>query len=313
MLKNKLAHILFLLLMLLPTGAHGRNNNDWIAVLLSDSDPVYVSQTLVFADSVDMEVRTFNLHGDIQKDPTLKERLLADHPSLIFALGAKAAFTAKLWTRNRQDIPVLFAMVINWQQYHLLEGQTNLAGISSEVNPGNQFLSLSMLIPGINKVGVIVGKDFSAHIIDQASQAATMLGIELIVRRIDSSPDYQRTYRELAGQVDSIWVLNDPLTYTIDNLDWLEERCIKDKQVCFGQRRNLAELGFMLSVQADMGNIAAQAASMAINIIQRGQRPADIGIMEPLGVKISVNRSTAESLGIELSSEALALATEVLD
>ncbi len=312
MLRTKITHIL-LLLLLIPAVAHGQADKGWVAMLLSDSDPAYASQVRVFSDSVAMEVRTFNLRGDIKADPTLKSRLLADPPALIFALGAKAAFAAKLWTRKQQDIPVLFAMVINWQKYRLLEGQTNMAGISSEINPGNQFLSLSMFAPKIRKIGVIVGRDFSAELLDQARQAAGMLGIELFERRIVSSKDYQLTYRKLADKVDGIWVLNDPSTYTIDNMDWLKERCVKDRMVCIGQRRNLAELGLMLSVQADMESIAVQAASMAKNILQRGQRPADIGIMEPLGTAISVNLRTAKRIGLQLSSHAMAMATEVIE
>ena len=312
MRKNKIIHIV-LLLLLLPAVAHGQADKGWIAMLLSDSDQAYENQARIFTDSVAMPVRTFNLQGDIKADPTLKSRLLSGQPALIFALGAKAAFAAKLWTRKHQDIPVLFAMVINWQKYGLLAGQANMAGISSEVNPGNQFISLSMFAPKIRKIGVIVSQDFSSELVGQARQAASMFGIELIERRIASSKDYRRTYLQLAGQVDGVWVLNDPFTYTIENLDWLEERCIKDRLVCIGQRRNLAELGLMLSVQADMESIAAQAASMVKNILLRGQRPADIGIMDPLGTKISVNHRTANRIGLKLSSHAMAMATEVIE
>ncbi|MHB1349046.1 MAG: ABC transporter substrate-binding protein [Desulfobulbaceae bacterium] len=305
--------LLLFLLLFLPGTIYGERREPWIAVLLSDSEKVYEEPLRTFTDSVAFEVRVFNLQGDIRNDPGLKTKLFADTPSLIFALGAKAAFVAKLWTRDRQDIPVLFAMVINWQRYKLLDDQSNIAGISSEVNPGNQFLNLSILAPRIRRIGVIYSPHHSKEIVAETRKAVGMLGMELVERPISREQDFRRVYRELSASIDGLWVLNDPLIYTLDNMSWLEARCIADRLVCIGQSRNLAEIGLMLSVRPDTGNIGAQAASMVKNILNRGQSPAAIGVMEPLGTNISINLRTAKRVGVELSDQALNLATEVIE
>lgn len=304
---------LLVVLLLSFMAVNVTSSEGWIAVLLSDSENAYETPLRSFTDSVTRKVRVFNLHGDIRHDPGLKSRLFADRPSLILALGAKAAFVAKLWTQDRQDIPVLFAMVINWQKYKLLEGQHNIAGINSEVNPGNQFLNLSLFAPQIRRIGVIYSPQNSREIVEQARKAVTLLGMELIERHIKEGEDFQRIYRQLAPSVDGLWILNDPVTYTVDNMSWLETRCITDRLVCIGQSRNLTEIGLMLSVRPDLSNIGVQAASMTKNILERGQSPASIRVMEPLGTNIYVNRRTAERIGIDLSSRALNLATEVID
>ncbi|MFZ5797856.1 MAG: ABC transporter substrate-binding protein [Thermodesulfobacteriota bacterium] len=305
--------LLLFLLLFLPGTIHGERREPWIAVLLSDSEKAYEEPLRTFTDSVALEVRVFNLQGDIRNDPGLKTKLFADTPSLIFALGAKAAFVAKLWTRDRQDIPVLFAMVINWQRYKLLDDQSNIAGISSEVNPGNQFLNLSILAPRIRRIGVIYSPRHSKEIVAETRKAVGMLGMELVERPISREQDFRRVYRELSASIDGLWVLNDPLIYTLDNMSWVEARCIADRLVCIGQSRNLAEIGLMLSVRPDTGNIGAQAASMVKNILNRGQSPAAIGVMEPLGTNISINLRTAKRVGVELSDQALNLATEVIE
>ena len=96
-------------------------------------------------------------------------------------------------------------------------------------------------------------------------------------------------------------------------MSWLEKRCLADNLVCIGQSRELAEIGLMLSVRPDITNIGVQAASMAKNILERGQLPVSIGGMEPLGTHIFVNSRTADRIGIELSDQALSMATEVID
>jgi putative ABC transport system substrate-binding protein len=305
--------LLLFLLFFLPGTLHGERREPWIAVLLSDSEKAYEEPLRTFTDTVALDVRVFNLQGDIRNDPGLKTKLFADTPSLIFALGAKAAFVAKLWTQDRQDIPVLFAMVINWQKYHLLEGQSNMAGISSEVNPGNQFLNLSILAPQIRRIGVIYSPQHSREIVEETRKAVAMLGMELVERPITRGQDFRRVYRELSASIDGLWILNDPVIYTLDNMSWLENRCIADRLVCIGQSRSLTEIGLMLSVRPDTSNIGVQAASMAKNILNRGQSPAAIGVMDPLGTSISINLRTAKRVGIELSDQALNLATEVIE
>lgn len=302
-----------LLLLCLPGAVGGGEKHRWVAVLLSDNAVVYDSVVSSFIDGVAMNVKTFNLHGDIRHDPNLEERLLAGSPSLIFTLGAKAAYAAKLWTKERQDIPVLFAMVINWKKYGLTDGQSNMVGISSEVNPGNQFLYLSLFAPQVKRVGVIYSNEYSREIVKQATDAVRMLELDLVERKIDKSEDFRRIYRQLAPFVDGLWILNDPITYTTDNMSWMEKRCIVDKLVCIGQSKNLAVTGLMLSVRPDVSNIGTQAASMAKNIVTRGQEPVEIGVMEPLGTNIYVNSKTALRVGVQLSERVLNMATEVVE
>lgn len=285
----------------------------WVAVLLSQSEEAFEMPVRSFNDSIGKEVREFNLHGNIRNHSDLKRLLEKDKPALIFALGAKAAFAAKLWTRTRQDVPVIFAMVLNWQKYGFLKDQSNITGISSEVNPGNQFLSLGMFAPKVRRVGVIYSPKHSREVVSLARQAIDMLGMKLVEHHIESANEFKKSYKMLRDQVDALWVLPDPVTYTLENMSWLERKCLKDKLVCVGPSSNLTQLGLMLSVRADTTNIGVQAASMAKNIIDRGQNPAHLGVMEPLGTHIMLNKRTADRIGVQISSRALDLATEVVE
>jgi putative ABC transport system substrate-binding protein len=281
-----------------------------IAVLLSDSDEAYLQPAAVFAEEVGRPVRTFDLQGDIHKDPALKERLFAEKPSLIFALGAKAAFVAKIWTKDFQDIPVIFAMVLNWERYNLLE-QKNMAGIASQMAPGTQFANMTMISPAVKRIGVVYS-EHSQHMVLEAQKAASLLGLQLIVEPIARSKEFRRSFNKISPQVDAYWVLNDPVIYTLDNLSWLKTRCVKNKLICVGQSQNIAEMGLVLAVNPDVDHIGTQAASMAKNILHRDQKPKDIGVMAPLGTQLFVNLKTADSIGLEVSPSALDLATNVI-
>ena len=310
---NKL--ILLLLSIALWSGsalAASSSGDGTIAILLSDNDQVYQEQATAFSGEIGLPCQVFNLQGDVKNDPGLKEKLFASQPAMIYALGAKAAYAAKIWTKERQDIPVLFAMVLNWQRYNLLQGNSNIAGIAAEMSPGTQFVNMTMFSPRVKRVGLLYSP-YSTTILAQARGEAARLGLELVAEPIEQSQDFQRGFKKIAGQVDVFWVLNDPVLYTLENLDWLEERCLKEKLLCVGQSQNLAKMGLTLTVNPDTVQISTQAAAMAGNILLRGQKASDIKVMEPLSTQVLLNLKTAGRIGLAISPQALSMATSVID
>jgi len=284
-----------------------------IAILLSDSEDAYSIPAASFEEAAMLPVTTFNLEGNIRKKPNLKDELFQAKPALIFALGAKAAYLAKVWTKDKPDVPVIFGMVLNWKRYKLLEDQDNIAGIAAEMAPGTQFVNLTTFVPNVRKIGVIYSEEYSGEIFEDAKQAAQLLGLELVPVDIERSDDFQRAFRKISNEIDGFWVVNDPVTYSLQNMAWLAKRCIKERLVCLGQSRNITEQGIALAVNPDIYNIGTQAASMARNILLGNQSPKNIGVMAPLGTNIHVNLKTADRIGLEISHAALDMATMVFD
>lgn len=314
-MTNRIIPNLLIILLTLGLGvgsAWAASPSGPIVILLSDSDEAYQQQAATFSSEVDLETVVFNLQGDETRDPGLKDRLLAARPALIYALGATAAYTAKVWTQGHQEIPVLFAMVLNWQRYNLLEGNTNVAGIAAEVAAGTQFANLTMFSPTVKRIGLLYSP-YSTALLTQARKEAALLGLELVAEPIDQAQDFQHGFKKITEQADAFWVMNDPVLYTLENLNWLEERCLKQKLLCVGQTKNLAKRGLTLTVNPEMNQIGTQAAAMVQNILRRGQKPSEIRVMEPLGTQLIVNRKTAERIGLALSPQALNMATTVID
>jgi ABC-type uncharacterized transport system substrate-binding protein len=284
-----------------------------IAVFLSDDQEAYTKPLAAFVDAIQWPVETFNLKGDIDNAPREMARILSIQPALIFALGAKAAYTAKIWTADHPDIPVVFAMVLNWQRYKLLEGQDNIAGIAYEVAPGTQLANLTMASPLVKRIGVIYSQSHSAETIQQARAAAARLGLEIVDIPISRPKDFRQAYKQIAERIDGFWMLADPVVYTFDNVDWLEARCAKDRLVCIGESRNIAEMGVLLAVNPDIVNVGLQAAAMAKNILIQHQQPKQIGVMPPLGTHLVLNAKTAEKIGLKLNSLVMDMASEIID
>nr|MBF0221847.1 hypothetical protein [Desulfobulbaceae bacterium] len=306
----RVAIILLFWLFVVPSGAKEQTS---IAVLLSSSEDIYAETAAAFASEVGLPVHIYNLQGDVKKNPDLKKELFADKPSLIFALGAKAAYVAKLWTKDTPEIKVIFSMVLNWQQYHLLEGQDNVAGIAAEVAPGTQFVNLTTIMPKIKRIGVIYSEENSSQIIADARQKARVLGVELVAIPIDRPEAFQTAYKKIRWQLDAFWVLNDPITFSLENMAWLAEKCIKDRLICLGQSENIVKQGLSISVNTESRDIASQAASLARNILLGSQNVKEIGVMPPLGTNIAINIKTIGKIGVQIDQLTLNMATTIFD
>jgi ABC-type uncharacterized transport system substrate-binding protein len=257
-----------------------------IAVFLSDTEAAYTEPVSAFQDEIQIPVQIFNLKGEIDNAPREMARIFAIHP---------------------------VALVLNWRRYKLLDGQNNIAGIASEVAPGTQFVNLTMTSPQIKRIGVIYSRLHSSETIRQAREAAVKLGLTLVARPIKRPMEFRQAYKQISEQIDSFWILADPVAYTLANVDWIKKRCTRDRLICLGQSRNIAEVGVLLAVEPDMANVGMQAASMAKNILLNHQSPKQIGVMPPLGTRLVLNAKTAETIDLKLNHVVQDLAGEIID
>ncbi len=283
-----------------------------VAALLSDDIVAYHQVVEYFKTALAMPVAVYNLDGDVERAPAVMAEVAAIKPACILALGAKAALVSKTWTEKKRRPPVLFALVLNWRRYDLLEA-ANVAGIAAEVAPGTQLANVLMFVPTIKRVGVIYNKDQSETTIEQARNAAEILGIELVEATIERPEEFERSYRKMAADLDAFWMMADPVVYTLRNVVWLKDRCIRDQIVCIGQSVNIARAGLFLAVEPDLASIGTQAANLVKSILINGTPPQEIGVMPPLGTRVVVNLATARAIGLDLEKTALDLATVVID
>jgi len=231
---------------------------------------------------------------------------------LIFALGAKAAWFAKSSTKKRPDIKVIFAMVLNHQRYHLDDGQINIAGISSDIAPGTQLFNLSLFSPDIKRIGLIYSPEHSGKSLGKATKAADLLGLKIVRQPINRAKEFTRAWQKMGGKIDAYWVLNDPVIYTLSNIYWIKDRCIKERLICIGQSDNISRLGVLLSINPDNNSVGIQAAAMAQEILLQHRSPAEIGIKDPIGTHITLNAATARKIGLSVSDTVRSMANEVI-
>jgi len=310
-MMKRLAFILVCLTILSgsTSGTHGRP----VVALLSDDSAVYMQALNSFKLKIGKPVRVYNLKGNIEKAPAILNSIMQLKPALIFALGAKAAWFSKTATRRHPETAVVFSMVLNHQRYQLDDGQPNIAGISANIAPGTQLFNLSLFSPDIKRIGMIYSEAHSASALKKAQHAAGLLGITLVAQPIKRAKEFPRAWRKISGRIEAFWVLNDPVLYTLNNIYWLKDRCLKERVICTGQSDNITRLGVLLSINPDINTVGAQASSVANDILNRKRKAADIGITDPIGTRLTLNESTARKIGLKISESARSIVTDVIE
>ncbi len=153
---------------------------------------------------------------DMQGKPNewkVKNFIKAKKPTIIITLGSLAANTTANIEKN---IPIIFAMVINYKKYPLLK-QKNITGISMEVSPQKLFNQFRMLLPKVKSIGVPFHPESSAEIVTDALFAASKMDINLVGIEVKNPYELTAKLHEKINSYDALWMLADTKLYNSNN------------------------------------------------------------------------------------------------
>lgn len=276
-------------------------------VLLSSGEAVYKEAGEAFIGQIDRPVKVYNLEGMPNSSAAvavMNDLTAARPPSLIFAVGAQAAVLGKKWTEKRLEIPVFFALVLNWAQYNLLD-QENMAGIAFELSPADYLKNITVFSPDTKTIGVIYSKAHSKQTIEAAREEAAALDVQLVTAVISHPEEFRYHFKKMAPRIDGFWIPADPVVFTLDNFFWLQDQCDKKNIICLGPSENSVKKGLPIAMSASPADIGALAAKVARLIIDKHLPPKSFGIIPPLSAKLNCNLKTLQKLQPAMNHQVL--------
>jgi putative ABC transport system substrate-binding protein len=229
------------------------------------------------------------------------------------ALAAKAATaTIPIVFANGSD-PVALGLVAS-----LGRPGGNATGVSfSGTELGSKKLELLReLVPRATLVALLVNprNPNTEPFIADMQAAAKILGVKLLVFNAVSAPDLDAAFASLAQQrADALVVGTD----TLFNGPRRTQQLITLASVhavptMFGTGRDVVAAGGLISYATDTNDMLRQAG-VYVGRILKGEKPADLPVMQPTTFELLINLKTAKVLGLKVPESFLLRADEVIE
>jgi putative tryptophan/tyrosine transport system substrate-binding protein len=229
---------------------------------------------------------------------------------LVACLAAKAATSTIPIVFNLGGDPVRFGLVAS-----LNRPGGNITGVSFLINQlvAKQLDLLNQLIPAAAVIAFLVNPDNPLAVTDTADleAAAGRRGLKLRVLSARSQADLEATFAALAGErAAALMVSSDPIF--VASHAQIAALAARDRiPAMFGYRQGPVAGGLM-SYGANIADSYRQAGAYTARVL-RGEKPADLPVMQPTKFELVINLKTAKALGLEVPDKFLALADEVIE
>ena len=257
-------------------------------------------------------------HADNQYDrlPELAAELVRRQVGVIVAintppaLAAKAATTAIPIVFMVPDDPVKFGLVASFSRPG--GNATGVSVLFSELG-AKQLGLLRELIPKAARVGLLVNPhNVNAEAVTQEMRmAASPIGVELDVVEATDSRSIEAAFATLAGnRADALVIGTDPFFFR--RRVQLATLATRHALPTVYNAREYAEAGGLMSYGTTLKEALRQTGVYAGRIL-KGDKPADLPVVQSTKFEFVINLPTARALGLEVPPTLLARADEVIE
>jgi len=254
--------------------------------------------------------------GRYDRLPTMVADLIGKQAAVLFASPVPAALAAKAATVT---VPIVFAIGSDPVEAGLVDSLSrpgaNITGATFlSVELGAKRLELLHdLLPTINSIGLLVNPN-NPNATPQTKHleaATSALGLQLIVLQAGSLRDFDNAFAtQTQKRVDAIIVSADP--FFISHRAQLVALAAQYSKPVVYYARDFAVAGGLLSYASSFTDSFYQAATYVGRIL-KGEKPADLPVLQPTKFELVINLKTAKALGLTIPPSLLARADEIIE
>jgi len=243
-----------------------------------------------------------NAQNDQSMNVTIAQNLVSENVDLIFANSTPSAQAAKSATG---DIPIVFTSVTDPVAAELVSSMeapgANVTG-TVDLHPETIANTVNFIVDelGVKKVGTVynTGEQNSVVQIEQVKALLKEKGGELVEASVTTSAEVKQATESLLGKVDAIYIITD--NTVVSALASVVDVANSNKlPLIVGELDSVAG-GGLAAFGFSYYDIGYEAGEMAVKILKGEATPADIPAAYPANLKLVVNKSTAETIGIEV-------------
>ena len=263
-----------------------------IAVLISSDSvrPDGILKGLSSELTPEHVLRQYPLAGDEAQMRAGAEKALASTPAVVVTVGGQATLLARDHIR---DYPVVYTLAVDNPalQFHT----ANMTGVNADIPAAKRLSLLRELYPGLKRIGVVYNPSNSAFLVNESRQAANALGLEVVAAKVDVKQDVPRAVGGLRGQVDLLWMVQDPLLLDPDGLREILKFSLVESVPLLTFSTSIVQAGAFFAITPSEQSMGRQAGRIARQILS-GRRPGQIDAQYPDDYELALNLRTAKRI-----------------
>jgi putative ABC transport system substrate-binding protein len=257
-------------------------------------------------------------HDQFDRLPGLAEELVRRPvATLIASGGSRVAVVAKAATMTT---PIVFAVAEDPVKLGLVASLARPGGNATGINYFNVELYakrlelLHKLLPQAVRIAVLVNPTDAATMeatLREVGSAAAALALEIKVFKASTSPEIDAAFADLARErADALYVGGD--TFLHSRRDQIATLAALQGVPAAYPQREWAEAGGLTSYGTSFPNVYRLIGTYT-GLILKGEKPADLPVIQPSNFELVINLKTANALGLTIPPTLLALADEVIE
>jgi len=269
----------------------------------------------VEGENVAIEYRWAEGHYD--RLPALAAELVGRHVALIVAQGGDPpVLAAKSATAT---IPVVFTISSDPVRLGIVRSLNRPGGNVTGFWPYTSLLGtkrlelMRQLLPASASIAVLVNPDNPNADLDvtELQNAARALGQSITFVRARSETEIDVVFATLGEWRASALLINtDP--FFLARRDQFVSLAARNRMPAIYAQREFVAAGGLMSYGADLADGYRQVGIYAGRIL-KGEKPADLPVVQPTKFEMVINLKTAKALGLDIPPTLLALADEVIE
>jgi len=247
--------------------------------------------------------------------PAMAADLVSRRVSVLVAVGGDPSPRAA--KRATSTIPIVFGVGGDPVSEGLVESFNRPGGnatgdtVYTNIMEPKRLGLLRDLAPGVPLIGVLLNPSFTPYQLPQIEEAARSIDQRILVAKASTDGELAAAFEALTvARVGALLVAGDP--YFDTRRDRLVAFAERQRLPAIYQFREYAVAGGLLSYGVDITDAYRRRGVYTARIL-KGDKPADLPVLQPTKFELVINLKTAKALGVKISDNLLSLADEVIE